>query len=285
METSDLQVTMANELIRAAHNLSLMEKRVLMLAVSKLDSSHFNSPFNPTIDLSVTDFTNEFGINQDSAYRELKKAVRGVRKRYVRFFYKNKRGAMCETDVSWTTKATYTDREGLIQLSLNRDLSPLLIHLKGHFTQYKLSRAGALRSVYSWRLFELLMQFKRTGILKIDLDEFYNSMEAAPTYRKDFGLLRTRIIEPAVKEIREKDGLKVKWEAIKTGRKVTALKFTFPVEQQNSLPLPKPIPPQPKPPALTKAQEAAREKAADLAHLKKLAELSGEPLEKLLKRP
>lgn len=93
-EHADLQVTMANELIRAAHNLSLMEKRVLMLAIAKLDDSHFNSPSNPTIDLCVTDFSSEFGVNQDSAYRELKKAVRGVRKRYVRFFYKNKRGAM-----------------------------------------------------------------------------------------------------------------------------------------------------------------------------------------------
>lgn len=188
--------------------------------------------------------------------------------------------------MSWTTKATYTDGEGLIQLSLNSDLSPLLIHLKGHFTQYKLSRVGSLRSIYSWRLFELLMQFKKTGILKINIDEFCNSMEAAATYRKDFGLLRTRIIEPAIREIGEKDGLQIKWSPVKEGRKVTALKFSFPVEQQAILTLPNATPKLDKQAAKQQAkQQEEKEKAADLAHLKKMAELANVPLETLLKRP
>lgn len=232
---TDLYVTMGNELIKAAHNLSLMEKRVLMLAVSKLDSRHSSSQKNTIIRLDVLDFVEEFNMNQTSAYREVKKAVSGVRKRYVRFWEQNETGKEYEIDVNWTTKAKYADSEGWIELSLNGDLNPMLFELKSHFTSYKLNRAGALRSLYAWRLFELLMQFKRTGFLKIALDEFHHAMESAGSYRKDFGAARRKIIEPAVKEIRKKDGLKVTWKTIKTGRKVTSLEFKFPVEQQREL--------------------------------------------------
>lgn len=235
MNSTELNVTMGNELIKAAHNLSLMEKRVLMLAVSKLDSRQASEQQNTVIRLTVLDFVKEFDIDQASAYREVKKAVRGVRKRYVRFWEHARNGNMYDVDVSWTTKAKYADSEGWIELSLNGDLNPLLFELKSHFTSYKLSRAGALRSLYSWRLFELLMQFKRTGFLKIELEEFHHAMESSSSYRKDFGATRRKIIEPAIKEIRKKDGLKVTWKTIKTGRKVTALEFKFPVEQQHEL--------------------------------------------------
>lgn len=60
-------------------------------------------------------------------------------------------------------------------------------------------------------------------------------MEAAPTMRNNFANLRIKVIEPAVKESCEKDGLAVTWEAEKAGRKVKALVFKFPVEQQAAL--------------------------------------------------
>ena len=227
-------VSMSNELIRAAHNLSLMEKRVLMLTISKIDSKAVAEK-NTLVRLAVSDFVAEFDIDKGSAYREVKKAIKGIRRRYVRFFTVDIDGAMIEHDVDWTTRAAYKDSEGWIDVSINGDLNPHLLELKSHFTTYKLSRASALRSVYSWRLFELLMQFKKTGLLNMPIEEFQHSLETPETYKADFSLLRARVIEPAVKEIREKDGLAVEWEAIKAGRKVKALKFTFPTEQQLSL--------------------------------------------------
>ena len=39
---------------------------------------------------------------------------------------------------------------------------------------------------------------------------------------KNFQLLRKRIIEPAVKELTEKDGWLIEWEAVKSGRRVAS---------------------------------------------------------------
>lgn len=233
MATKELkqQVSIANELIKSAQGLNIGEKRLLMLAVSKLDSKVKPTIQGATVAISVSEMVEVFGLNPDSAYQEAKKAAEGIMKRQIRLKTNDADSEL----IQWVGKSKYNKGEGWILVEFYYGLFPHLFELKSHFTSYRLSRASGLRSVYSWRLFELLMQFKKTGLLNMPIEEFQHSLETPETYNTDFSLLRARVIEPAVKEIREKDGLTVEWEAIKAGRKVKALKFTFPTEQQLKL--------------------------------------------------
>ncbi len=235
MATKELkqQVSIANELIKSAQGLNIGEKRLLMLAVSKLDSKAKPSIQGATVSISVSEMVEMFGLNSDKAYQEAKKAAEGIMKRQIRLKSNNADSELMQ----WVGKSKYNSGEGWILIEFYYGLFPHLFELKSHFTSYRLSRASGLQSVYSWRLFELLMQFKKTGLLNILIDDFHHSLETPQTYHADFSLLRARVIEPAVREIREKDGLAVQWEAKKAGRKVVSLCFTFPTEQQNTLPL------------------------------------------------
>lgn len=225
------QVSIANDLIKSAQGLNIGEKRLLMLAVSKLDSKATPSIQGATVSITVSEMVEMFDLNPDKAYQEAKKAAEGIMKRQIRLKTNDADSEL----IQWVGKSKYNKGEGWILVEFYYGLFPHLFELKSHFTSYRLSRASGLRSVYSWRLFELLMQFKKTGLLNILIDDFHHSLETPKTYHVDFSLLKARVIEPAVKEIREKDGLAVEWEAIKAGRKVKALKFTFPTEQQLSL--------------------------------------------------
>ena len=60
-------------------------------------------------------------------------------------------------------------------------------------------------------------------------------MEAKESYRKNFNNLKKWIIEPAINELCNKDGWLIKWEAQKTGRKVTTLLFKFERNPQGGL--------------------------------------------------
>ena len=71
------------------------------------------------------------------------------------------------------------------------------------------------------------MRFESTGWAEYDIDDFKASMDATQKQSADFAKIRTKIIEPAVKELTEKDGWVIQWESIKAGRKVKALRFTF----------------------------------------------------------
>lgn len=224
------QVSMCNALTRAAHGLTLQEKRLLMLAISKLDSRLPATPQNMAVVINVTEFASEYGISSKTLYSEAKSAAEHLMNRYIRFRHGNS-----ETRMQWVGRATYREGEGLIELVFWHELSPMLFELERQFTSYKLGRVGGLRSKYAWRLFELLMQFKSTGYLKITLDDFHHSMDTPKSMQSKFTNLTARVIEPAIKEIHLKDGLTVTWDALKKGRKVAWLEFKFPVEQQHEL--------------------------------------------------
>lgn len=235
MSNNSLAIVISNELIRAAHGLTLIEKRLLMLAIAQLDSKLPPTPENLVSKIRVRELLKEFEIDERNAYTQAKAATERLLGRYIRF----KNGAI-ESRMQWIGQANYHAEQGWIELEFWHKLAPHLFELKSHFTSYKLSHASGLRSVYSWRLFELLMQFKRTGALNILIDDFHHAMESPDSLRSNFANLRNRIIEPATAEIKERTGLVVEWETTKTGRKVKALKFTFPTEQQTKLPIDKP---------------------------------------------
>lgn len=275
---ADLNLSMSNELIRSAHGLNLMEKRLLSLAISKLDSKAKPTFDNMSVKIQVAEMVSEFGLNSDKAYQETKRAAAGIMKRQIRFTYGKGYGELYQ----WVTRAKYKKSEGWVLLEIYPRLSPYLFELKGHFTSYRLSRASAFKSIYSWRLFELLMQFKKTGYLKINIDDFSNAMEAPITYQKDFGAMRRKAIEPAIKEIQTVDGLKVKWEPVKAGRKVKALEFYFPVEQQTKLPLDKPKNKQNALPKRTDAEIVLANNMSEIEALAANARLADIPVEKIL---
>lgn len=232
-----LQINISNALTTSAQGLTLAEKRVMMFAVGKLDSFKRDGG-TPTgvIKLSAHEYAELFDVDADTAYNQLKSAGDSIFNRYIRFFEEGRKGPV-EVKLRWVSSARYSPGEGWIALRFTPEVAPHLLELNGTFTKYKLAQASALRSIYSWRLLELLSQYASTGWRQIELDEFHHAMEATEKQRENFAAVRRKIIEPAVKELREKDGWLIDWTPIKTGRKVTALRFEFKRSPQGSLPL------------------------------------------------
>ena len=236
-------VTMSNALARAGHGLTLGEKRVIGWAVSTLDSRAELKPGEvPTTRISAMDYANEFKIDVDTAYSQLQGAAKALFERKITFYepaHKRNGKPLPPTQVQmrWVGEAKYQVGEGWIELAWWPKLLPHLTGLKKQFTTYQLQQASALRSMYSWRLLELLTRFKSTGMAEYAIEDFCASMDATEKQRSDFGKIRTKIIEPAVKELTEKDGWLIEWKPIKAGRKVKSVRFDFKRNPQGQLPL------------------------------------------------
>ena len=227
-----LQITMSHALTTAAQGLTLAEKRVMMYAVAKLDSfkSDGGTPTG-TVKLVAHDYAEQFGVDTDTAYTQLRQAGKGIFNRYIRFFELGRRGPE-EVMVRWVSSARYSPGTGTVTLRFTPEIAPHLLELKRQFTKYKLAQASALRSIYSWRLLELLSQYEATGWWQIELEAFHHAMETPDGYKSNFKDCRRWVIEAAVRELTEKDGWQIHWTPIKTGRKVTALRFQFKRTQQ-----------------------------------------------------
>lgn len=221
---SDL-VKISNELVRAIQRLTLNEKRLLMLGLTKLET---RSGIHQTISIKASEFASTYGVVPTNAYKTLSDSKSKLWDRET---------IINGHTVRWLITHKHIEQAGSLLLRFHPDLEPHVLDLKTRFTQYLLSRAAEFSHVYSWRLFELLMQFKKTGLLKIPVEEFKRILETPDAYERDFGLIRSKVINVALKEIKEKAGLPVKLNIEKEGRKVVMLNFTFPTEQQTALPI------------------------------------------------
>ena len=231
-----LAVYMSNALATAAQGLSLAEKRVMMYAVAKLDSRKADGGApSGAVTLQAMDYAEQFGVDPSTAYEQLQSAGKGIFKRHIRFVEQGRKGPE-EVLIRWVSSARYSPGLGSITLRFTQEVAPHLVDLKQQFTSYKLAQASALRSIYSWRLLELLSQ-SSAGWRQIALDEFHHAMETPDGYKANFKILRQRVIETAVKELVEKDGWIIEWKPIKEGRKVAAVRFEFKRNPQGRLDL------------------------------------------------
>lgn len=241
--SSERMVTMSNALMRAGHGLTLGEKRLVAWAAARLDSRR-KLAFGevPTTRIMASEYAEEFGVDLNTAYEQLALAAKHLYSRSITFFepaWKRNGKPLPPTKVQmrWVGQVHYQEGEGWVELSWWPHLLPHLVGLKRQFTSYQLQQASALRSTYSWKLLELLMRFQTTGWAEYAVEDFCTSMEATEKQRADFAKIRTKIIEPAVRELEAKDGWIIRWEPIKAGRKVKSIRFTFVRDPQQRLPI------------------------------------------------
>jgi len=233
-------VTMSNALIRAGHGLTLGEKRIIMCAVSQLDSNARVQPGTVLrTKINASDYAELYTLDPTTAYEQLRDAAKALYKRSISFFeaaYRRSGKPLPPTVVHmrWVGEARYQEGEAWIELAWWPALLPHLVGLRKQFTSYQLKQASALRSVYSWRLLELLMRFEGTGWAEYTIEDFCASMET-PASLSDFGQIRRRVIEPAITELTQKDCWLIEYKTIKRGRKVTSLRFEFGRNPQQSL--------------------------------------------------
>jgi plasmid replication initiation protein len=232
-----LKVNMSNALTSAAQRLSLTEKRVMMFAVGQLDSFKRNGgTADGSVKLVAHEYAELFGVDPNTAYEQLQACAESIITKQVWWYEEAKRGPK-KVQINWLSKAEYYAGEGTVSLWFTQHIAPHLLQLKSQFTTYQLAQASALRSVYSWRLLELLSQYASTGWRQIPIEEFCHAMEATEKQRENFAAIRRKIIEPAVRELTEKDGWIIDWQPIKAGRKVAAIRFEFRRDPQGRLDL------------------------------------------------
>lgn len=232
---SEKHVTLRNDLVAASHGLkTLAEQRVVKSCAAKLDSVRLDQG-RYKITLSAAEYAETFGLDPNTAYEQLKTVSDTLLDRVIkREEDLGKRGVRLHKD-HWVSGVTYHEGEAWVELRFSHEATPYLVALRGNHTTYLLRQAAGLRSIYSWRLLEMLMQFKDTGWRQMDVPDFIHAMDAKTSHTANFAQLRRWVIEPAVKELTEKDGWLIEWQPIKQGRKVTALRFTFERDPQGRL--------------------------------------------------
>jgi len=249
----DQSVVIKNELVRRIQKMRLAEKRLLALAIAKCNSKpklllDKAMRLNPQTGLApgwivrvtVQEFMEAYPhIDPRNAYSDLKEAAENLFDCYVEWDeFELDRGKKkpVHRKIRWIYEKIDTTTAGWVEIKFSPSIAPYLLGISDEFTKYKLRHAADLRSIYSWRLLEIIAQYRSTGHVTIAYDAFCEAMAAPESCVKDAGQLRRRVVEPAVKELREKNGIAITWEPIRpAGRKVTGFRFNFEPDPQGRL--------------------------------------------------
>lgn len=173
------------------------------------------------VSVSAADYSDIYGVQLRHAYEQMKVAADELYERDIKTFD----GSGMERK-RWVDRAKYLDGEGRVELSFTIHVMPYLSMLYSKVTSYDLRRVACLDSIHSFRLFEMLMQFRKTGWAYIEVESLRVALGLSEAYQR-FNNLRQRVIDPAVAELKAKSNLDVSYELKREGRKVIAIKFTF----------------------------------------------------------
>ena len=221
-EKNNFVVTKSNHLIEAGYRLSLNEQRLVLMAISKLDSRK-PLPKDNDFTISASEFSIAFDIPLKQAYENLESAANRLYEQDIKTYdglHKTRER------FRWVDCVKYWDGEGKVTLSFSNKIIPYLTLLHTQLTSYNLKQISSLSTSYAIRFYELLTQFKKTGNRWIALDLLKERLELDKKYNRFFNL-KVRVIQPSIDEINEKTDLSVSWEVVKKGRVIIGLKFNI----------------------------------------------------------
>jgi len=214
------KVTQDNRLIEAQYYLSLAEKRLILVAINKAQKGNFKE-----LKINIDDYN--YFFKQSDPYRDLKQATERL---FERTIYKIEGR---ESRTRWVSHIEFNEKDKFVSLNFAPEIEPYLFDLKAQFTTYNLFKLSNVGSSYTIRLYELLMQFKKTGELYINVEELRACFGVGDKYPQYMNF-KQRCLTPAVKEINQKSDFKVYFYESKKKRRVETLHFKFEEKQQQS---------------------------------------------------
>lgn len=116
---------------------------------------------------------------------------------------------------------------GIISAKLNPELKPYFLQLRREFSLRSLPEFRSLSSIYSQQIYRFLCSIRALDDTTVDIERLHFTTTAPDVLKANFSKFRARVLEPAEKEINSKTNLKFRWEPIKQGRKVIAVRFIF----------------------------------------------------------
>lgn len=213
------EIRQHNAITEARYDMSALEKDIVYLLMCELKQDDI-----PQKEYSI-DITNSQAL-KNVKIQDLRQAARNL---LSRVYYITKPNGNILA-VTLMTVAAYDQNEGKMRIRISQKLLPYLIALRDNFTQFQLNIALNLRSKYSKRLYEMISQHKEAGGFSISVDELkwrlaLKDPRTGVEKYANWTNFQKNVLNRTQKELKQKYDITFSYEAIKTGRKHTHLKF------------------------------------------------------------
>ncbi|XP_017797094.1 PREDICTED: replication protein-like [Habropoda laboriosa] len=220
-------VVKTNRLNQAFQVLTLAELHIVQLAIVDARETGTGLSTDKPLRIDAMRYAEVFGTSRQNAYQRMKEAEDTLFNR--RFSFYDEDGKLVKS--RWIQQVKYLDDEGAMELAFTMAVVHGISRIDGvkeFFTQYLLSQTAKLSSVYSARLYELLVQWKSVSKTPIfELNNFRDQLGIGVNEYKAMSDFKKRVLEPAIREINEQTDITASYEQHKKGRVITGFSFKF----------------------------------------------------------
>ena len=220
-------VVKTNRLNQAFQVLSLAEFHIVQLAIVDARDTGTGLTTDMPLRIDALRYADVFGTTRQNAYMRMKEAEETLFNRRFSFFDED--GKLVKS--RWISQVKYLDNEGAIEIVFTPAVVQGISRINGvkeFFTQYLLSQTAQLKSVYSSRLYELLIQWRSTEKTPIiNLEDFRAQLGIEENQYKLMSDFKKRVLDLAINDINEKTDIKVTYQQHKKGRSISGFSFNF----------------------------------------------------------
>ena len=218
-------VVKTNQLNSALQNLSLPEIRIVQLAIVDARETNTGLSTDKPLRIDALRYAEMFETTRQNGYKRMKEAEETLFNR--RFSYLDDEGKVIKS--RWIQQVRYLDDEGAIELVFTLAVVNSISRIDGaedFFTSYLLEQTSSMDSIYSVRLYELLVQWKAAKKTPVfELGKFRDQLGVEVSEYKAMCDFKKRVLEVAINEINEKSDIKISYEQVKKGRSIAGFKF------------------------------------------------------------
>lgn len=211
-----------NALTVARYEMSALEKNILYAVMAQINDS--DSP-NKCYKISALEIADSKGARVRRDY--FQDAISKLLTREIVI----KRSDGKKLQITVIASAEH-DKDGVgVEIEISNKMRPYLFALKNNFTSFGLEVATSLNSKYSKRLYEMLCQFRSTGILRLTISELKDRFQLVDSEGNEqyarWSSFERCVLKSSQIEINEKANFQFDYELKKRGRKIIGVDFKF----------------------------------------------------------
>ena len=125
---------------------------------------------------------------------------------------------------NWFSRIKYINNEARFICKIDDDLKPYLLDFKERFVKYHIANVINLSSEYSIKIYQLLKEYEKATKRTFTVEELQELLQVPKSYL-NYSKFKQGILKVAEKELIANCDIFFEYEEIKTGRKVTEIKF------------------------------------------------------------
>lgn len=219
--TANTLILQDNALTTARYEMTALEKNIMYSVMSQIEDTDLASKYYKISINNISKFT---------ARRVRHDDFESAIQRLLTRDFTIKKADGKNLQITFISSAEY-DTDGSVEIGIDLKMRPYLFALKKNFTSFGLEVAMSLNSKYSKRLYEMLCQFRSTGLLRLTVKELKDRFQLiGPDGEEQYARwssFENNVLKTAQAEINEKANFEFDYELRKQGRKIAAIDFLF----------------------------------------------------------